>query len=127
MEFVSRGAKEVVSVDNNQNSIRLTKQNFEKAKEKLNIIKSDFKTALSELGKNKYNYIFLDPPYNTTFGEEAINLISSYNCLAKDGLIIYEHLVDKEFQIPSNYEIIDTRKYGTIAVTFIKQKEENNA
>ena len=73
-----------------------------------------------ELKGNKFDYIFLDPPYDTTFGEESINLISKYDLLKEDGMLIYEHLVDKKFTIPDNFKIIDTRKYGTIAVTFIK-------
>ena len=42
--------------------------------------------------------------------------------LEEDGIIVYEHLVGKEFAIPNTLEIFDERKYGTVSVTFIRKK-----
>ena len=124
IEFLSRGAKQVISVDNNDNSIKLIKTNFAKAKESPCLKKMDFKQAIKLLdGNHQFHFIYLDPPYNTEFGQESLNAISKTSLLAQNGLIIYEHLADKKFMVPDNFEVIDYKKYGTIAVSFIKEKD----
>ena len=123
LEFLSRGASEVITCDNNRNSISVIRKNFDKAKEKLNLIDRDFKDALNSLKGKKFDYIFLDPPYAENYGEIAINLISQYKMLEEDGLIIYEHLESKEFAIPVNMELVDCKKYGTVYVSYIRWAE----
>lgn len=123
IEFLSRGACKVISVDNNENSIKLIKSNFLKAKEGLNLIKSDYKQAIRTLeGKDKFDFIFIDPPYNTNLGEDALREIAKSSLMADDCMIIYEHLANKKFNLPDNLEVVDYKKYGTVAVTFIKEK-----
>ena len=82
LEFLSRNAKRVVSVDNNNNSIRVITKNFAKAKEKLELIKADYKEAVKQLRGNKFDFIFLDPPYHLGFGSEALELIAQYELLS---------------------------------------------
>jgi len=124
IEFLSRGAETVVTVDNNKKSIDLIKKNFIKAKEKLNLIENDFKSALKNLKGNKFNFIFLDPPFDTMYGEQSINLILEYCLLEKDGIIIYEHSVDKKFILDDKVEIFDEKKYGTILVSYLRIKND---
>ena len=123
LEFLSRNAKRVVSVDNNNNSIRVITKNFAKAKEKPELIKADYKEAVKQLRGNKFDFIFLDPPYHLGFGSEALELIAQYELLSEDGVIIYEHLVDTKFDCPDSFEIYDYKKYGTVAVSFIRRKD----
>ena len=125
LEFISRGAEKVVSVDNNAKSIKLINQNFAKAKIKPTLIKSDYKSGILSQKGTKFDFIFLDPPFDTDFGEDSIKMIEMHDILAEDGLIIFEHLVGKDFQLPSRFEIVDSRKYGTIAVTYIKGKNND--
>ncbi|MBQ7351908.1 MAG: 16S rRNA (guanine(966)-N(2))-methyltransferase RsmD [Clostridia bacterium] len=124
LEFLSRGAREVVSVDNNKASISLIKQNFKKAKETPNLVEKDYIQALNTLKNNAFDYIFLDPPYATDFGDKALKIIAEFDILAQDGLIIYEHLVDKNFSIPNGYELLDAKKYGTIVVSYIGRRND---
>ena len=122
LEFLSRSAKSVVSVDNNSNSIKVITKNFAKAKEPLNLIKADFKDALKQLKGEKFDFIFLDPPYHLGYGSEALKMIAELEMLDTDGVIIYEHLVDTEFVCPETIELYDYKKYGTIAVSFLRRK-----
>lgn len=121
LEFLSRGAGSVLSVDNNAKSIKLIRQNFEKAHEKPNLIISDFKSVLSKLSGEKFDYIFLDPPFDTDYGEIAIKMIDENN-LIDDGIIIYEHLANKKFNLPNTLKLVDEKKYGTIMVSFIEKE-----
>lgn len=122
LEFLSRGASRVVSIDNNRDSISITNKNFKKAKEKGEIFLKDFLLAINDLSGSKFDFIFLDPPYNTNYGEVAIERILTRNLLQEDGLIIYEHLIGKQFNLPKELEIVDERKFGTVVVTYIKRR-----
>lgn len=119
LEFLSRGANSVISVDNNKNSINLIKKNFVKAKENVNLITCDYLEALNKFKGTKFDIVFLDPPFSTDFGEKAICKISENQMIENDGIIIYEHLVGKEFDIPNNFKLLDEKKYGTIIVSYI--------
>ena len=124
IEFVSRGANSVVTCDNNKDSILLIKKNFAKAKEMPNLIMGDYLSTLEKLKENKFDIIFLDPPFNTDFGDKSIDFISKNNMLNDDGIIIFEHIVGKEFNLPNNLQINNTKKYGTIEVSFIGCKND---
>lgn len=123
LEFLSRGAGKVVSVDNNKNSISIIKENFKKAKESLNLINDDYVTALKSI-KESFDFIFIDPPYLTDYAEIAMKLIVENKTLKDSGLIIYEHLSDKQFLIPHQLEVVDSKKYGTVVVTYIRWKND---
>lgn len=122
LEFISRGAEKVITVDCDKRSLTLIEQNFKKAGLKPNIIKSDFENALNGFNKNVFDFVFLDPPFESDFGEHAIQLICDKKLLKDDGMIIYEHILGKSFQIPNELEIVDSRKYGTICVSYIRWK-----
>ena len=62
--------------------------------------------------------ILLDPPYGMDMLPECFDLISEYDLLAENGLIIAEHR--KEEQLPEElgkYSKIKERKYGTVVIS----------
>lgn len=122
LEFLSRGAEQVITCDNNIKSLNLIKKNFEKVGVKPNLKSCDYLQALSECKGRKFDYIFLDPPFATDYGEKALWKIVEYGLLSDDGIVIYEHLDGKEFTVPLELEIYDERKYGTIVVSFVRAK-----
>ena len=69
----------------------MIKQNIEKTRlqEKSIIINKDYKKCIEEL-KNKFNIIFIDPPYKKDIAIDSINKILEYKLLSKDGIIILE-------------------------------------
>ena len=119
IEFVSRGAQ-VTTCDNNADSIKLIKQNFAKAKETPSIIEGDYKSILKRLQGKKFDFIFLDPPFATDYGQTSLELIVKYNLLEQDGLIIYEHETGKNFNVPTELEVVDIKKYSQISVTYLR-------
>ena len=121
LEFVSRNAERVITIDNNSNSIKLIKQNFQKAKINPNLHEMDYMKALKKFVSDgvKFDIIFLDPPFATDYAEKAIKFISENNLLNDDGIIVYEHMEGKEFLCPNNLIVEDERKYGTIKVSYL--------
>ena len=77
IESISRGAKYAVSIDSSKKAIEIIKQNVKKThfENKIKIINKDYKKALEEISEEKFNIIFLDPPYNTDFGIESTKII----------------------------------------------------
>jgi len=124
LEAVSRGAELVCTVDVDNRSVKVIKENFAKAKVVPNLLVMNYIEAickLSSLGK-RFDFIFLDPPFNTNYGPLAILEIVKNNLLEDDGVIIYEHLKeDAALENFDGYEIIDNKNYGTVQVTYIKR------
>ena len=85
----------------------------------------DFIDALKKVQNEKFDIIYLDPPYKTSFVKESLAPILKYDCLKEDSLIIIETDEDervieeiKDFEI----EIIDKRKYGRADIIFLQKK-----
>lgn len=121
LEFVSRGAKNVITVDNNKNSIKLIKQNFMKAKVTPNLYEMDFKLALEKLNGRKFDFIFLDPPFESSFGNQSLEYIAKHDMLNDGGVIVYEFFADTEVVVPDELLIKDEKKYGTIKVMYLEK------
>ena len=129
LESISRGAKEAVLCDSSREAIKIIKQNIEKTKtnEKTLILNLDYKKALEDL-KNKdikFDIVFLDPPYQTDFAEEAVKIIIENKLLNEDAIIILE-TDNKEKVIKNLYtdliEINDIKKYGWVDLLFLNRK-----
>ena len=125
LEALSRGAKYAVFCDNSKDAIQIIKKNIEETKleDRCKVINKDYIQAL-ELIKEKFDIIFLDPPYKTDYGLNAINKIIELDLLKKDGIIIFETNDEKKEQDilkNINVEIYDKRKYGIAFVMFIRK------
>ena len=69
----------------------------------------------------QFDYVFLDPPFDSDYGQRSIEKLLSMGILAQDGMIIYEHSVDKPYMSIEGLEIVDERKYGTILITYLRR------
>ncbi len=127
IESVSRGAKSAVACDNSRKAIEIIKQNVKKThfENEIKIINKDYKKALEELENEKFDIIFLDPPYKTNFGIEAIKIINDRNLLLEDGIIVFETDQEEEYiEDIEKYAILkDLRKYGRVKLAFLGRKE----
>ena len=118
IEAISRGAKEVIFVDNNTNSIKLTEKNLKSINSHSKVIHSDYTFALKNFDK-QFDLILLDPPYASGVYENCLNLIKKYNLLSPSGIIVCER--DKLKPINSSpYKLTDTKIYGTVAVDYFE-------
>jgi len=104
-------------VDNSKKSIEIIKSNLRKTgfEEKSLVFNMNSEDFLKITDK-KFDFVFLDPPYNKGIIEKTIPLLSGK--INKNGKILCEHekkliLPDEinEFRLKKNY------KYGKIEVT----------
>lgn len=125
LEAISRGAGYVATVEKDKRSLQLIKKNFNKANASCNLFALDFAKAIKNFSSDgrKFDFIYLDPPFNTPLMERAINDICKHDILKDDGLIICEHEQSSEFTIPERLKIVNDKKYGSVAVTYLRKKQ----
>lgn len=128
IESISRGAKLAIACDNSRKAIEIIKQNVKKThfENEIKIMNKDYKKALEELENEKFDIIFLDPPYKTNLGIESIKIIAEKNLLLEDGMIVFETDQEENEYIEDieKYAILkDLRKYGRVKLVFLGRKE----
>ena len=127
IEFLSRGAKLAYFVDKSSESIKSIEENLIHTKFKDNsvVIKKDLSLMVKDFKRDniKFDYIYLDPPFNQlNLVKNILNDISINEILNNNGKIIIEH--EKELELENNlydFEKTDYRKYGSKVVTFYKK------
>lgn len=124
IECISRGAKEVVFVDNNKDSIELVRKNLQGIDGNSKVVNSDFSGVLRNAyvtGK-KFDMIFVDPPYASGLGELALGLIFDLDLLADGGVVVFEHGAEKTYEVSDKRYKQRTKKMGTVVAEFISRK-----
>lgn len=128
IEALSRGADKAYLCDINRDAVKMIKQNLEKTKlkDKAVVINEDYKKALRTLNTNeKFDIIFIDPPYKDDIAVDSIIDIIHESRLKENGIMIIE--TDeierdlREINKIENIKIIDQRKYGRASLIFIKE------
>lgn len=128
IEALSRGADKAYLCDINRYAVKMIKQNLEKTKlkDKAVVINEDYKKALRTLNTNeKFDIIFIDPPYKEDIAVDSIIDIIHESRLKENGIMIIE--TDeierdlREINKIENIKIIDQRKYGRASLIFIKE------
>ena len=108
-EFASRGVQKITAIDNNIKAINFINETSLKLDLKVNTVNIDAINYLNK-SKNKFNFIFADPPYNYKFYQELKEIIIHKNLIKDDGLLIIEHDKNTMFNEPK----IELRKYGNV-------------
>ena len=120
IEALSRGAEKAVFVDCDSSAVKAVKTNLLKTKLSANalVLEMLVEQAVKRLSAEKFNIIFLDPPYNSQQVSEI--LAELFPLLDEDGLIVAETHI--EFVPPKHNEgnLADTRIYGQTKFLFYK-------
>ena len=124
VEALSRGAKKAMFVDASEAACKIIRENLKRTsfQDKASVIRSDYRNFLKST-KEKYDIIFLDPPYNEDFLENSLKMITEIDILQSGGIIVTERSVQKELSLDlSAFSRSRDYKYG-IAILTIFRKE----
>ena len=121
IEALSEGAKSAVLVDSNFKAIKVINNNIKTISiDNVKVLNMDYKKAI-EILDEKFDIIFLDPPYKTNYIEESIKLITKYNILSDNGIIVCESDSLDKIVYDDNYRSIKDKKYGDKYIVILKK------
>lgn len=129
IECISRGAKYVYFVENYSKVIPILRQNLKNLKinSVYEIIEKDIIKDLNfQKFNNLFDIIFLDPPYRDKFLPKTLEIILKNNILSKNGIIIIHRNRKGKEVFPSDFRILEERKYGISKIIFGDQKSLDN-
>lgn len=118
IEFVSRGAREVTSIE-----MAHTQQNFiiQTCKllgiKNLQLIRGDVFKYIAGC-KTKYDFIYADPPYALETLSTLPDLIFEHGLLKEGGIMVLEHSKADDFSQHPHFA--EHRKYGNVNFTFFQ-------
>lgn len=119
MEFISRGAERVHSVDIHSGCTTFIHQTAERLGIKnLQVFRQDAFEFLKQ-SRYTYNLIFADPPYQLPDINEIPNIVLSSQCLEENGIFILEHSDKYHFQ--NDPRCIEERRYGKVHFSFFRK------
>ena len=122
IECLSRGAKNVVFIENYQKVLPVLKKNLSNLKniENYKILEKNIYDANTfENINDKFEIIFLDPPYKDKNLKLLLNRIILNDLLNKKGVIImHRHKNEREI-FPSTFKIMEEKKYGISKILFL--------
>lgn len=127
MEALSRGAQSCDFVESNGVCGKVIRENLKQlGLSGGNVIGLD---AIAYIQRNQTNYdlIFADPPYYKTQGDhdfvsELLELPNLLESLADDGLCVMEVDSRHEPRVPSTWDLVDRRSYGSCSIIFLRKK-----
>lgn len=128
IETLSRGAKKCIFCDKSYNVIKILKQNLEKTRfiEKSIVTVSDYKKCLNEFKQEKFDIIFIDPPYKLNIAVESVKTIIENKMISKNGIIVLETDEEerdlRQLELLEKIEILDVRKYGRVRLIFLHER-----
>ena len=125
MEFASRGASQVVSVDRSIHCVNYLKDiSRQHQLDNVKVYNDDvFKYLQPET--DQFDLVFADPPYDLNKLRELPGIIFDRNLLAPDGLLIVEH--QSMQNLTKHPAFTEQRRYGNSSFSFFRQNEDTNS
>lgn len=127
IEAISRGAAYAVFVDNNFRCAQTIRENLDSLRIEVNyydIIRTNALSVFPGLAKDeeKFDLVFMDPPYHLGMAKKCLINIDSYDILAPNSRVVVEH---------SKKDILETglksiipekqRSYGDTVITIFRK------
>ena len=121
LELLSRGCKQVVSVELDRDHHRFIQECLKKLNtDKCVPIRGDVFRFLKSC-KQQYDFIFADPPYALKELPQIPDIIFERQLLKEDGLFVFEH--GKDYDFSNHPHFLEHRSYGSVNFTLFTAKQ----
>ena len=121
LELVSRGCRQVVSVELDRDHHRFIQECLKKLNtDKCVPIRGDVFRFLKSC-KQQYDFIFADPPYALKELPQIPDFIFERRLLTEEGLFVFEH--GKDYDFSNHPHFLEHRSYGSVNFTLFTAKE----
>ncbi len=120
-EFASRGVKRVVSVEMSDKHLDF----IHKIRQELGLMKVVYPIKMNvfryiQQGKEQFDVIFADPPYEMKELPQLPALVLQGNLLSDDGIFILEHSAKQDFSQEPYF--LEHRQYGNVNFSLFTKK-----
>ena len=126
IEALSRGAASAVFVEQRRAAAGLVRKNLELTglAGRARVVCGEAMAFLSAAGE-KFDLVFLDPPYESGLCQGAVEAISKFDILANHGIIICESPAGQELPaVEPPYFLHRTYRYGKTQVASYHREED---
>lgn len=118
LELLSRGASTVVSVEADRDHANFIRQCLKKLEEEnCALIRGDVFRFIKSC-RQKFDFIFADPPYALPNLANIPDLIFENELLAEDGVFVFEHGKQNDFS--GHPHFVEHRAYGSVNFSIFK-------
>jgi len=126
IEALSRGADKVCLVESDRGCIRDIGVNLQKLNigQECRVVELDAMEAIKKLHAKleKFDIIFIDPPYYGDLAKKSLQTIGAYDILAPCGWIIVQHYKkDPVSPEEGSFSVFRKTKYGDTFLSFYKR------
>lgn len=112
LELVSRGCRQVISVESDRDHANFIRQCFEKLNDKTDLLIRGDAFKFIKSCHQQFDFIFADPPYALEQLPEIPELILSKQLLKEGGVFVFEHGKQYDFSHVSGF--VEHRAYGSV-------------
>ena len=125
IEALSRGAASAVFVEQRRDAVSLIQDNL-----KLTGLEKNARVICGEAGaflssaREKFDIIFMDPPYPANLWKNTLFAISQFDILSNHGIIVCESPADQDMPpVAPPYFLRRTYRYGRVKITTYFREE----
>ena len=121
LEALSRGAARAVFIEKDDKAVAVLKRNIKKMRmeDRARVIQGDAKKVLATLAGEKFDLVFLDPPYQANLYESIIFSLLKYQLFAKYAILVSEHSKSVPFSLNTDeLEHYKSKTYGDTVLNF---------
>lgn len=112
LELVSRGCSRVVSVEADRDHANFIRQCFQKLGEDKDILIRGDVFRFLKTCKQKFDFIFADPPYALKELPQIPDLVLNGDYLNEGGIFVFEH--GKDYDSSEHPRFLEHRSYGSV-------------
>jgi 16S rRNA (guanine966-N2)-methyltransferase len=126
IEAMSRGATEAVFVDNSFQSIKLIEKNLSlcEFESVVSVLKKDLSKGFPEaspLMKEKFDLVFIDPPYKKKVIPQVVTELSEREILSSSAIVVAETLkADTMSDTLGNLYLDNSKTYGQTKISIYR-------
>ena len=124
LEALSRGAKIAVFVEKSARAVRTLQDNIETLEAEGGVVlQMDAMEYLDREQSERFNVVFLDPPFTADLLEESCRRLAERDMLAEGGYIYLEQPRNKpQPDLPDGWQVLKNKTAGNVRYMLVQQE-----